>query len=158
MRYVPKAFVFVDNKTGMRRFEVQGGQARQHACGRDDKPVGYSLCGAAADARDFEGMIAAGRDLFEGIAQPATKLIPVVWFLRRCPDFPLSWHQREALAKVTQNMTNKEIAAKLNVFGGCDKGSCVHVAGSKGFLHSVGIESLVLQRSAEAPDVLARSR
>jgi DNA-binding CsgD family transcriptional regulator len=64
--------------------------------------------------RDFDVMVAAGEDLVEGIAGRANKLI------RSCSGFkiagmPLSRRQHEVLAAIAQNLSNKEIAAKLNV-------------------------------------------
>lgn len=64
--------------------------------------------------RDFDVMVAAGVDLVEGITGRAHKLI------RSCSGFkiagmPLSRRQNEVLAAIAQNLSNKEIAAKLNV-------------------------------------------
>ncbi len=64
--------------------------------------------------RDFDVMIAAGEDLVDGIVGRANKLI------RSCSGFkvagmPLSRRQHEVLSAISQNLSNKEIAAKLNV-------------------------------------------
>ena len=64
--------------------------------------------------RDFDVMVTAGEDLIDGIVGRANKLI------RSCSGFkvagmPLSRRQHEVLAAIAQNLSNKEIAVKLNV-------------------------------------------
>jgi DNA-binding NarL/FixJ family response regulator len=63
---------------------------------------------------DFGVMVAAGEELPAGIAGRATKLIQTC-SSTTIPGFPLSRRQREVLSSITQNLSNKEIAAKLNV-------------------------------------------
>ncbi len=64
--------------------------------------------------RDFDVMVAVSEDLIDGIVGRANKLI------RSCSGFkvagmPLSRRQHEVLASIAQNLSNKEIAARLNV-------------------------------------------
>ena len=110
----PKEFVFIDKRTGTRRFEVKadknGGIPVEEA---------VSLLAIHCVARqqvplDFGLMVEAGEDLFDGIAERATKLIQTCSGARM-PGFPLSRRQREVLTNIAQNLSNKEIAAKLNV-------------------------------------------
>src|SRR5262249_49355420 len=65
------------------------------------------------DPRDFSVMIAVDEDLIDGLVGRATQLI------RTCSEaklpVPLSRRQHEVLSAVAQNLTNKEIAGKLNV-------------------------------------------
>jgi DNA-binding CsgD family transcriptional regulator len=111
---LPKEFVFFDKKTGARRFEVKadkhGGMPMEqavsllaiHCVARQQKPA------------DFGVMVAAGEELLAGIATRANKLIQTC-SNTKMPGFPLSRRQREVLSSVAQNLSNKEIAAKLNV-------------------------------------------
>jgi DNA-binding CsgD family transcriptional regulator len=110
----PKEFVFVDKRTGTRRFEVKADKN-----GRIPVEEAVSLLAIHCVARqqvplDFGLMVAAGEELFDGIAERATKLIQSCSGARM-PGFPLSRRQREVLSNVAQNLSNKEIAAKLNV-------------------------------------------
>jgi DNA-binding CsgD family transcriptional regulator len=111
---LPTEFVFVDKKTGIRRFEVKADKDGNMPVDQAVSLLAISCVARQQTPRDFAMMVGANRDLFEGIAERATKLIQSC-SVARMPGFPLSRRQREVLANVTQNMTNKEIAAKLNV-------------------------------------------
>jgi DNA-binding CsgD family transcriptional regulator len=109
----PKRFVFFDRKTGARRFEVEATPD-----GRMPREQAASLLAMHCVARqlspkDFSVMVAVGEDLVEGLIGGATKLI------RSCGDslrtVPLSRRQYEVLSAVAQNMSNKEIAGRLNL-------------------------------------------
>jgi DNA-binding CsgD family transcriptional regulator len=110
----PKEFVFVDKKTGTRRFEIKADKD-----GRMPMEQAVSLLAIHCVARqqtpgDFGVMVDAGEDLFAGLAARAAKLIQTC-SATRLPGFPLSRRQREVLANIAQNLSNKEIATKLNV-------------------------------------------
>jgi DNA-binding CsgD family transcriptional regulator len=110
----PKEFVFVDKKTGTRRFEIKADKD-----GKMPVEQAVSLLAIHCVARqqapgDFGVMVAAGEDLFAGIATRAAELIQACSGTKT-PGFPLSRRQREVLTNVAQNLSNKEIAAKLNV-------------------------------------------
>jgi DNA-binding CsgD family transcriptional regulator len=110
----PKEFVFVDKRTGTRRFE---GKADKH--GKVPVEEAVSLLAIHCIARhqmprDFGMMVAAGQKLFDGIAKRATRLIQTCSGTDM-PGFPLSPRQREVLTNISQNLSNKEIAAELNV-------------------------------------------
>ncbi|HVH69980.1 MAG TPA: LuxR C-terminal-related transcriptional regulator [Candidatus Dormibacteraeota bacterium] len=109
----PKAFVFFDKGSGTRRFEVKASED-----GRMPQEQAVNLLAMHCVARqqlpkDFSVMIAAGEDLVEGLAGRAMKLI------RACSgsetQLPLTQRQNEVLACIAQNLSNKEIAAKLNI-------------------------------------------
>jgi DNA-binding CsgD family transcriptional regulator len=110
----PKEFVFVDKRTGMRRFEVKADKDGHMPVEQAVSLLAIYCVARQQLPRDFGVMVAASRDLYDGIAERATKLIQLCSGAKM-PGFPLSRRQREVLANVTQNMTNKEIAAKLNV-------------------------------------------
>ncbi|MBV9888362.1 MAG: helix-turn-helix transcriptional regulator [Acidobacteria bacterium] len=98
----------------MRRFEVKA-----DADGRMPSEQAASLLAIHCVARqqqprDFDVMIAGGENLIDGIVGRTNKLI------RSCAGFkvagmPLSRRQHEVLAAIARNLSNKEIAAKLNV-------------------------------------------
>ena len=112
----PKLFVFFDKKTGSRRFEVKAGED-----GSLPMDQAVSLLAIHCVARqqmpdDFSIMVSAGDELIDRLVGRAAKLI------RSCsgtttpkPAVTLSRRQQEVLDGVTQNLSNKEIAGKLNV-------------------------------------------
>ena len=109
----PKAFIFLDKQTGTPRFEVSAG-----ADGRlpIDQAV-YLLamhCLVRGQApKDFDVMVSADEDLIGSLAPRAKKLIHTC--LASAAPVPLSSRQQEVLRGVLQNLTNKEIAAKLKL-------------------------------------------
>ncbi len=109
----PRQFVFFDKKTGTRRFEVAAG-----ADGSMPMEQAVSLLAIHCVARqqmptDFGVMVAAGEDLVDGLVGRATKL------MRTCSactsPVPLSRRQHEVLTGVAENLSNKEIAVRLNL-------------------------------------------
>ena len=109
----PKAFIFLDKQTGTPRFEVKAG-----ADGR--LPVDQAVyllamhCLVRGQApKDFEVMVSADEDLIGSLAPRARKLIHTC--LASAAPVPLSGRQQEVLRGVLQNLTNKEIAAKLSL-------------------------------------------
>jgi DNA-binding CsgD family transcriptional regulator len=110
----PTAFVFFDRKSGIRRFEIKAGDNGRMPIDQAASLLAIHCVARQQQPRDFDVMIAAGEDLVEGIAGRANKLI------RSCSGFkiagmPLSRRQNEVLASIAQNLSNKEIAAKLGV-------------------------------------------
>jgi DNA-binding CsgD family transcriptional regulator len=110
----PKLFVFFDRKSGMRRFEVKAGDDGRMPVEQAASLLAIHCVARQQQPRDFDVMVAAGDDMVEGIAGRANKLI------RSCSGFkvagmPLSRRQHEVLAAIAQNLSNKEIAGKLNV-------------------------------------------
>jgi DNA-binding CsgD family transcriptional regulator len=110
----PTAFVFFDRKSGSCRFEVKAGDDGRMPSEQAASLLAIHCVARQQQPRDFDVMVAAGVDLVEGIAGRANKLI------RSCSGFkiagmPLSRRQNEVLAAIAQNLSNKEIAAKLNV-------------------------------------------
>jgi DNA-binding CsgD family transcriptional regulator len=110
----PAAFVFFDRRSGVRRFEVKAGEDGRMPTEQAASLLAIHCVARQQQPRDFDVMVAAGEDLIEGIVGRANKLI------RSCSGFkiggmPLSRRQNEVLAAIAQNLSNKEIAAKLNV-------------------------------------------
>ena len=110
----PKMFVFFERKSGVRRFEVKAGEDGRMPSEQAASLLAIHCVARQQQPRDFDVMVSSGEDLVEGIAGRANKLI------RSCSGFkvagmPLSRWQHEVLAAIAQNLSNKEIAAKLNV-------------------------------------------
>ena len=110
----PTAFVFFDKKSGIRRFDVRAGEDGRMPTEQAASLLAIHCVARQQQPRDFDVMIAAGEDLVEGIVGRANKLI------RSCSGFkvagmPLSRRQHEVLTAISQNLSNKEIAARLNV-------------------------------------------
>jgi DNA-binding CsgD family transcriptional regulator len=110
----PKMFVFFERKSGARRFEIKANDDGRMPMEQAASLLAIHCVARQQQPRDFDVMVAAGEDLVEGIAGRANKLI------RSCAGFkvagmPLSRRQHEVLAAIAQNLSNKEIAAKLNV-------------------------------------------
>jgi DNA-binding CsgD family transcriptional regulator len=110
----PTAFVFIDRKSGIRRFEIKAGDDGRMPTEQAASLLAIHCVARQQQPRDFDVMVTAGEDLIEGIAGRANKLI------RSCSGFkiaglPLSRRQNEVLTAISQNLSNKEIAVRLNV-------------------------------------------
>jgi DNA-binding CsgD family transcriptional regulator len=109
----PKRFVFFDRKTGTRRFEVKASQDGSMPMDQAVSLLAIHCVARQQMPRDFSVMIGVGEDLVAGLVGLATKLIG------SCTDtrapVPLSRRQYEVLNAVAQNLSNKEIAGRLNV-------------------------------------------
>lgn len=109
----PKLFVFFDKKTGARRFEVKAGVDGSLPMERAVTLLAMHCVARQQQPTDFGVLVAAGEDLVNGLAGQASELMQTC--ATTIPRFPLSRRQREVLADVAQNFSNKEIAATLNV-------------------------------------------
>lgn len=109
----PKLFVFFDKKTGTRRFEVKAGKDGSMPVDQAVSLLAVHCVARQQMPKDFSVMVAAGEDLVDNLVGRATKLI------RTCANakslIPLSRRQQEVLRGVSQNLSNKEIASRLNV-------------------------------------------
>jgi DNA-binding CsgD family transcriptional regulator len=112
-RLFPRAFVFFDDATGAKRFEIK-------ACPDGSLPIeeAVSLLAVHCVVRgqkpaDFRVMVSISDAVMESLAPRANRLI------RDCMSTLLPMHlsprQQEVLRCVTQNFSNKEIAAKLHL-------------------------------------------
>jgi len=109
----PRLFLFFDKRTGAPRFQI-----RADAGGKLPLDEAVSLLAMHCLVRgqkpsDYDVMVAAGENLLEGLAPRARKLIQAT--LAIASPLPLSHRQQEVLAGVLQNLSNKEIGAKLRV-------------------------------------------
>jgi DNA-binding CsgD family transcriptional regulator len=108
----PKLFVFFD-KSGTKRFEVvataDGRMPLEHAVGL------LAMHCFASDQlpKDFSVMVAAGEDLLGGLILGAERLIESGSVAGA--SVQLTRRQQEVLTEVVQNLSNKEIAGRLNI-------------------------------------------
>jgi DNA-binding CsgD family transcriptional regulator len=112
-RVHPRKFVFFDCVTGTRRFEVNA-----DADGRVPVEEATSLLAMQCVVRgrapsDFLVMVAPAEDLIEGLMSRTKKLIQAC--MATSLPIQISSRQQDVLHGVLQNLSNKEIAARLNV-------------------------------------------
>lgn len=108
-----KELVFFDKKTGTRQFEVKAGE---DGCIGMDQAVNMLAIYCVARRqmpRDFKVMVTAEEEVVDGLMRRAMKLI------RTCSGamtrLPLSRRQYQVLCGISQDLSNKEIAANLNL-------------------------------------------
>lgn len=109
----PKLFVFFDKRTGTPRFQVR---ARHDGTLPVDQAV--SLLAVQCIARqkmpkEFGVLVGTDEDLVGGLVGRTMKVIEGCSNAK--PQTSLSLRQDQVLAGITQNLSNKEIAAKLNI-------------------------------------------
>jgi DNA-binding NarL/FixJ family response regulator len=109
----PKAFLFLDRSTRTTRFEV-------NACPDGSLPVdeATSLLAMQCVVRgqgpaDFSVMVAIAEDLSDGLGPRTNQLIEAC--MATVLSMRLSQREQEVLGGVSQNLSNKEIASKLNL-------------------------------------------
>ena len=106
-------FVFFDRRTGTRRFEIKASEDGGFPVDQAASLLAIQCVARQQDPRDFSVMVALNEDLVDGLVDRATQLI------QSCAEtklpVPLSRRQHEVLSAVAQNLTNKEIAGRLNV-------------------------------------------
>lgn len=145
----PKVFVFFDKKTGAPHFEVKADADGNMPL---DQVVGLLAMNCMLRGQtpeDYSVMVAAGEDLLAGLAHRATKLIQASLALNL--PMQLSQRQNEVLRGVLEELTNKEIAARLHF---SERTAKFHVST---LLHKFNVESRVeLMRTAE--DLLTTGR
>ena len=109
----PKVFVFFDKRSGTPRFQVR---ARNDGSLPVEEAVSLLAVQCLARQkmpRDFGVMVTTDEDFLRGLAGRTMKVI------EGCsngkPRTSLSVRQDQVLAGINQNLSNKEIAAKLNI-------------------------------------------
>lgn len=111
-----KSFVFFDKNTGARRFEIKADRNGRMPI---DEAVSFLAVHCAAHHQvpnDFEVLVEIRKDLINDLVSRARTLID------SCSVSPpsglpkqLTRRQTEVLMGITQTLTNKEIASRLNV-------------------------------------------
>jgi DNA-binding CsgD family transcriptional regulator len=108
----PKVFVFFDKKTSAPRFEVKADADGKMPV---DQVVGLLAMNCmlrGQTPKDYMVMVGTGENLLNGLARRASKLIQASLALSL--PMQLSHRQQEVLRGVMENLSNKEIAARLN--------------------------------------------
>jgi DNA-binding CsgD family transcriptional regulator len=109
----PKLFIFFDKKTGTQRFEVKAGDNGSLPADRAASLLAMHCIARGQMPKDFGVMVAADEDLLDGLVGRAIKLI------QSCGEdispVSLSRRQQEVLRGIEENLTNKEIGARLNL-------------------------------------------
>lgn len=109
----PKIFIFLDKRSGTRRFEVKA-----DADGRMPVEQAVDLLAVHCLVRkqspsDFIITVGASENLIESLGSRAKKIIQACHF--GTSSVQLSHRQQEVLHAILQGLTNKEIASKLQV-------------------------------------------
>ena len=109
----PKLFVFFDKRTGTPRFQV-----RARPDGTLPAEQAVSLLAVQCIARqkmprEFGILVGTDEDLVGGLVGRTMKVIEGCSNAK--PQTSLSLRQDQVLAGITQNLSNKEIALKLNI-------------------------------------------
>lgn len=109
----PKLFVFFDKRTGTPRFQVR---ARHDGTLPVEQAVSLLAVQCIARQkmpREFGILVGADEDLVSGLVGRTMKVIADCSNAK--PQTSLSPRQDQVLAGITQNLSNKEIAARLNI-------------------------------------------
>lgn len=109
----PKLFVFFDKRTGTPRFQVP---ARHDGTLPEEQAVSLLAVQCIARQkmpREFGILVGADEDLVSSLVGRTMKVIEGCSNAK--PQTSLSLRQDQVLAGITQNLSNKEIAAQLNI-------------------------------------------
>jgi DNA-binding CsgD family transcriptional regulator len=110
----PKTFAFLDKRTGTRRFDVRANKDGSLPLDQAASLLAIQCIARHQSPHEFMVMVQAGVDVAEGLTGRAAKLIRAFAATKHA-EAGLSRRQREVLDGITQNLTNKEIAARLNL-------------------------------------------
>lgn len=124
IRVSPQEFVFVDRKTGKKRFVVKPRADGSLPLEETSSLLAMHCVLRSQTPADFGVMVAVSRGFMDRLARQARKLI------KACsPELlpiQITLRQQEVLRGIFQNLRNKEIAAELNV---SERTVKFHVAG-----------------------------
>jgi len=112
-RVRPKAFVFFDRTTGTQRFEVKAGPDGRLPVEEATSVLATQCVVRGQAPADFRLMVSIDDRLLDCLA-PITKRLIKACMATVLPTH-VSQRQQEVLRAVLQNLSSKEIAAKLNV-------------------------------------------
>lgn len=109
----PKVFVFFDKKTSATRFEVKADADGKMPIDQVVGLLAMNCMVRGQTPKDYVVMVGAGENLLDGVARRARKLIEATMSFNL--PMQLSHRQQEVLRGVMENLSNKEIAARLNL-------------------------------------------
>jgi DNA-binding CsgD family transcriptional regulator len=149
---LPKAFVFLDRSTGTKRFEVNAAPDGSLPVDEAISLLAMQCVVRGQTPADFRVMVSIGEDLLDGLAPRTTTLIEAC--MATVLPMHLSQRQQEVLRGITLNLSNKEIASKLNL---AERTVKFHVSALLQKFHVEGRVSLMqkagdLMSAHKAPD------
>ena len=109
----PKMYVFFDKGTGAPRFEMQASHDGSLPVDQAVSLLAMHCVARQKLPEDFGLMVSTGQNLRGSIVGRAMKLIRA-WSEAKPRAF-VSHRQQEVLVGIAENLTNKEIAARLNI-------------------------------------------
>ena len=112
-RVSPRRFVFFDRETGTERFEVQAAADGALPVEQAASLLAIHCLVRGAAPTDFGIMIAPEENLLEPLLSVTKRLVEACG--QNHAPIALSPRQREVLRALLQDLSNKEIAGKLNV-------------------------------------------
>jgi DNA-binding NarL/FixJ family response regulator len=159
----PKMFVFLDRMTNTKRFEVKAGPDGKLPVEETISLLAMQCVVRGQTPHDFRVMISAGENLLDRLVPRTNQLIQAC--MATVLPIPISQRQQEVLRGILQNLSNKEIASKLNI---AERTVKFHVSGLLQKFHVPGRVDL-MQKAGEllsgeraridslSPDLLARA-
>jgi DNA-binding NarL/FixJ family response regulator len=109
----PQTFVFVDKETNSKRFEVRAGPDGKLPAEEAISLLAMQCVVRGRTPGDFRVMISARENLLDGLISRTNELIQSC--MATMVPVAISHRQQEVLRGVLQNLSNKEIASKLNI-------------------------------------------
>jgi DNA-binding CsgD family transcriptional regulator len=112
-RLNPKTFVFIDRSSGTKRFEVNAAPDGSMPVEESSSLLAMQCVVRGLTPEDFHVMVSVGDDLLSGLLPRTSRLIEAC--MSTSLPMHISQRQQQVLRGVLQNLSNKEIAAKLNL-------------------------------------------
>lgn len=109
----PRLFVFFDKRTGMLRFQVPARHDGTLPVEQAVSILALQCIARQKTPREFGILVGTDEDLVSGLVGRTMKVIEGCSNAK--PQTSLSHRQDQVLAGITQNLSNKEIAVKLNI-------------------------------------------
>jgi len=109
----PRVFVFFDKRTGTPRFQVSARTDGTLPIEQAVSLLAVQCIAAQRMPREFGILVGTDEDLLSGLVDRTLKAIESCSNTK--PQTSLSVRQDQVLAGITENLSNKEIAAKLNI-------------------------------------------
>lgn len=139
----PKTFVFLDRTTGSKRFEVKAAPDGSLPLDQATSVLAMQCVVRGQSPDDFRVMVSVGDSLMDGLVTRTKRLIQAC--MATVLPIRISQRQQEVLRGILQNLSNKEIAAKLNL---AERTVKFHVSALLQKFHVTGRVSL-MQKAAD---------
>jgi DNA-binding CsgD family transcriptional regulator len=145
----PKTFVFFDQATGTKRFEIKANADGSLPAEQATSLLAMQCVVRGQNPSDFHIMVSVGENLMGALVPRTNKLIEAC--MATVLPVHISQRQQEVLRGILQNLSNKEIAAKLNL---AERTVKFHVSALLQKFHVTGRGGLM----QKAGDLLSGSR